>query len=66
MHSTHTLAVPLLDIEEDVVTSLRTIAKGLRNHQLVFGQPQTQLLVITPVTIVAKEIKLACNIPKGY
>jgi hypothetical protein len=45
--------MPLLDIKEDIVTPFCAISEWLRNHHVIFRQPELQLLVIPPITIVA-------------
>jgi hypothetical protein len=45
--------VPLLDVEKDVVTAFSAITKSLGDHHIILRQPKLQLLVITPIAIVA-------------
>lgn len=50
--STYTLTAPLLNIEKDVVTTFSTITQRLRHHLRVFGEPNLQLLVVAPVSLM--------------
>jgi hypothetical protein len=54
MECTHALALPLLDIEEYVITTFRSSAKTLGNHHIILRQPKLQLLMITPITAVPR------------
>jgi hypothetical protein len=51
---TYAFTVPLLDVEEDVVTTFSTITKTLGDHHIILRQPELQLLVIAPIAIVTK------------
>lgn len=53
MELTYTFANPLLDVEEDVITTFSPVTKTLGDHHIILCQPELQLLVISPVTTVA-------------
>ena len=49
---TYAFAVPLLDVEKDIVATLSAITKTLGDHHIVLRQPKLQLLVVAPIAIV--------------
>ena len=50
--STNPFTMPRFDVEKDVIAPFCAIAKALRNHHIVFGQPQLQFLVVSPVAVM--------------
>ena len=51
--NTYALTLPLLLVEEDVVTTFSAVSEWLGNHHIILGQPQTELLMISPIALVA-------------
>ncbi len=49
----YAFSVPLLDIEEDIITPFCAISERLWDHHVIFSQPELQLLVVSPITVVA-------------
>lgn len=49
---TYPLLAPVADVPDDVVASLMRMAQNLRHHHVVLRQPDLELLVPSPVSVV--------------
>jgi hypothetical protein len=51
-HFTYTLALPLLDVKEDVIATFSAITQTLGDHHVILRQPKLQLLVVAPIASI--------------